>query len=231
MKFNIDTAAARATHATELNDKANSFFMELEDRLSAMTAAEQSALLNHLTAVVASKDATMAFTAGQYAQQNNGQPAAALGAGTAAPSAADETAALGVLMGSPLIDNGVKQALRRLLNPSDPNPLMVEADGTPSELVATRNERDTAKTERDAARQALQDEKDPSKPGSLARQLSDAQVAAVAFDDMVSKGALLPLVQAIEVAADNLDTGMMTSHISGLPELVQAIASGKAAVS
>lgn len=227
--FNATNAkAAAAARLEELTDR---FAAEWEDRSLDLTMTEKEELMQRLLAVLANPNATTAFVAGQYAQQSNGQPAAALGAGSPTQQPADETAALGVLMASPLVDSGVKQALRRLLNPNDPQPILVEADGTPSELVATRRERDDAKRERDTARTELADERNDTKSGSLAKQLADATAAAATSDDLVRKDVVLPLIAAVENAAGDLDTGMMTSQISGLPELDQAITDAKAAVS
>lgn len=96
-----------------------------------------------------------------------------------------EQDALSILQGSAQISNGIKAALRRLLNPRDPNPIGVQGDGTPSEVADLRREIATLEGERDAARQdkadaerKLAEERDPNKAGSLARQLADAQATA-----------------------------------------------------
>lgn len=178
MKLNIDTDAARTAHVSALNDKANAFVMELEDRLDGMTTTEQSSLLDRLAAVVSDKDSTAAFTAGIYAQQSNGQPAAQLGAGSSSANPEDD--ALQVIMASTRVPQGVKAAIVRVITPSDPAFIDVESDGTPKAFRAAERERDAVKTERDEARQELQDERDPNKSGSLAKQLATAQAAAAA---------------------------------------------------
>jgi hypothetical protein len=178
MKLNIDTDAARTAHVSALNDKANAFVMELEDRLDGMTTTEQSSLLDRLAAVVSDKDSTAAFTAGIYAQQSNGQPAAQLGAGSSSANPEDD--ALQVIMASTRVPQGVKAAIVRVITPSDPAFIDVESDGTPKAFRAAERERDAVKTERDEARQELQDERDPNKSGSLAKQLAAAQAAATA---------------------------------------------------
>ena len=190
MKLNIDTDAARTAHVSALNDKANAFVMELEDRLDGMTTTEQSSLLDRLAAVVSDKDSTAAFTAGIYAQQSNGQPAAQLGAGSSSANPEDD--ALQVIMASTRVPQGVKAAIVRVITPSDPAFIDVESDGTPKAFRAAERERDVVKTERDEARQELQDERDPNKSGSLAKQLADvtaerdaARAAGGSFPDDV----------------------------------------------
>lgn len=228
--FNANNARTIVQGAIEADS--DLFAAELEDRFKTMSLNDQQALMRKLREVVADPTSVSAFVAGQYAQNSSGQPAAALGAGSATTQQpADETAALEVLMASPLVDNGVKAALRRLLNPRDPQPILVEPDGTSSELVATRRERDAAKAERDAARTELADERDASKTGSLAKKLADATSAAAVPADLVRKADVQPLLADVEQAASQLSTGMLSSHIDGTVELGQAIDAAKAAVS
>lgn len=118
-----------------------------------------------------------------------------------------EQDAYSVLQGSSQISNGVKAALRRLLNPRDPNTLAVEDDGTPADLADAMRDRDSFKIERDSARnekreaeRELAKERDPNRNGSLAWQLAEAQDAAATPPDMVEK-------TAVESARDKIKDG------------------------
>ena len=229
MKLNIDTDTARATHVAALNEKASAFIIELEDRLDDLTAAEQSALLDHLTVIISSRDNAGAIVAGNYAQQSNGQPAAALGSGS--PSGNPEDDALQVIMTSSRLPQGVKAAILRVITPSDPAFMAVEDDGTPKSLRAAERERDEIKSERDQAKAELANEQNESHNGSLAHQLAAAQAAATVPDELVRKADVLGDIQAIKDKTNQLDTGMMTTRIDGLDELNQVITAAEAAVS
>lgn len=176
---------------------------EASDRLAADVTAllkdptrssvDNETLMQRLADVVADRSSVAAFTAGTYAQQSNGQPAAQLGAGPVE----NETEALDVLIQSTNISNGIKAALRRLLNPRDPNPLMVEADGTPTELVSTRAERDNAKTAKDVAERKLSEERDPNKVDSLQHKLDAALAAHATPADAVNKADVVNFLKEV----------------------------------
>ena len=207
MRLNIDTTTVRGSNTKAINTRASEIIAELEDRLEGMTSTERTALLDRLHAVLSDPDATADFSRGTYAQDSSGNPARALGSGSAG-SIADENAALQVIMASSNVPAGVKAAIVRIITPSDPAHIQVEDDGTPKALRAAERERDTAKTERDQAKQALQDEKDPTKSGSLAKQLADAQAAVATPADMVAKATIKPLAEAAKAAADAVKPSM-----------------------
>jgi hypothetical protein len=168
MATNLSTAAQQLIDAgndadeNELNEAINEAVTKFGQRVAAVQAGtlDKSAL-------------TIDDTSPQPAALDSGsQPVT------------DEAEALNVLIGSSRIDNGVKAALRRLLNPRDPNPLLVEQDGTPSDLRDAEQERDTQKVRANAAETAkteaerkLAEEQDESKSGSLAKQLAEAKAA------------------------------------------------------
>lgn len=158
------------------------------DNLSDQLAADAVAFLNNPGIPRAQKEAALGAAAdlfadpgqlsqlaqGIYAQNSAGQPAAQLGTGSQSDPRQQMTEALNAFGASP----GQARAILRILNaPGDPGHIEVEADGTPSELVAARRERDQARTERDSARADLTNERDANRNGSLAKQLADITAA------------------------------------------------------
>ena len=249
--FNADNG--RQASSQKIESMSDEFAADFEDFLADPSIDRQvkESLVKELRDVVANRSTAKEFAAGTYAQNSAGQPAQALGAGsgnqpnppqpqvTPQPGQTMEDAALHVIMTSTQLPQGVKAGIIRMITPSDPNHLPVATDGTPTELVAARqaltDERDTNKNGSLAHKLAeterkLAEEKDENKSGSLAHQLKAAQRNA-AGTNMVDKAAILPLVQAVEQAASRLDTHMMSSHIEGKTELDQAVAAAKTAVS
>lgn len=146
-----------------------------------------------------------------------------------------ETDAYSVLQSSDQISNGVKAALRRILNPRDPNPIGVDDDGTPTKLADATAQRDTFMNERDSARNEKRDaerelakERDPNKNGSLAWQLAEAQAAAATPPDMVEKAAIQDAYDAIKGGWDRKTEGRMNSDHTVLkrPQDASSIDSG-----
>lgn len=197
MKLNIDTTSTRGAHTKALNTKASTLVMELEDRLDGMTAAQQHELLDQLQAVLGNEDHTAAFAAGTFAQQSSGKPAAALPVGST-PTPNDLQDALDTIMSAPGATDGQKAALKRIFFPGRDH-LDVEDDGTPKALNA-------AKEEARKAKEDLQNEKDPTKSGSLAKQLADAQAATPA--DMVRKADVKTLADEAKTAVDAIKPAM-----------------------
>lgn len=220
---------ARASAHARLEQLTDRFAAEWEDRSVDMTMNEREQLWQKLLDVISDPTATKAFTSEQNAQTTNGQPAA-LGAGSSGqPIEANE--AFQAIMANNSVDQGVKHALRRVLIPNDPDHIPVGRDGTPSELVAARQERDRAKAERDDAQAELANERDANRAGSLARQLADAQAEAAVPAEMIRKDAAQSLIAAVKTAADQLKTSMLSSHIDGIDELNAAIDAANTAVS
>ena len=123
------------------------------------------------------------------------------------------------------VDSGIKLALKRLLTPNDPDHIPVGRDGTPSELVATKRERDQARAERDDARVALLHERDPNRDGSLAKQLAAvtaerdaARAAAGGYDQTTARQRL----NEVDEAIDDL-VGKMGGRVEGKNELKQKL--------
>lgn len=174
-----------------------------------VSEADKEAAIEAAAKIFRNRDTMAALAAGTYAQNSSGQPAAQLGSsGDSTEPNANENAALATLMASPLVDDGVKAALRRLLNPRDPAPLIVEANGTPVAVTSANNERDTAKAAKDAAEAALRDERDPAKAGSLAKQLADANATSSTPADLVRKDAVRPLAEAVKAAIEGIKPSM-----------------------
>lgn len=166
------------------------------------------------------------------ALNSSGQPAAQIGAGSSSngqPAAMDENAALAVLMSSTQVDTGIKIALRRMLDPTHPDPLVVDGRGTPQDITdanterdAMKAERDTMKAERDTARQELADERNDRKDGSLAKRLADATAAGGMTAP--EKAALKQLIEVkVRDRSNALTTGRMSTDINGHDELDEGI--------
>jgi len=205
----FDATAGRQASTDKIETRSNRIAANLEDRLKELSLDDQEALMDRLDAVVASTDTTKSFVAGTYAQDSSGQPARALGSGssTGSPTPNDLQEALNVIMAAPAATDGQKAAMTRIFFPG-PDHINVESDGTPSELVSTRTQRDNEKTAKEAAVQQLADERDPNKNGSLAKQLADAQATPTAPVGMVAKADIktaaeeaLAKVKAVKVSA------------------------------
>lgn len=222
--------------ATKGKKKVNDQIDENTDEVAALfddlKPRKRLAVSAKLKEVLADEVAVEAFLAGD--QPSNPQPAQ-LGAGqggqspTPQPAVTNETEALDILVQSPNISNGVKAALRRLLNPRDPQPLLVEADGTPTAVRDAERERNNQKTRADTADQAkvdaeqkLNEERDPAKVGSLANKLAAAQAAAAVPADMMPKANAKVLLEGIKT-----DVGALKApanvKISGKKELLDKL--------
>ena len=151
---------------------------EFAARFNELKPRQQLTLLEQFNQLLDSPDQVSAFQAGTYAQNSAGQPAAQLGTGTttATPTSSNAQEGLQAILDDNNVDSGIKLALKRLLTPNDPDHIPVGRDGTPSELVAAKRERDQARTERDAARVELTNERDVNRNGSLAKQLADVTI-------------------------------------------------------
>lgn len=189
------------------------------------------------------------------ATNSSGQPAAQLGSGASQSSTPSNSSnsgssggsqpptpqeALDSMMNSPLLSSGVKNALRRLLNPHDPQVIAVESDGTPVEVKALSNELRDERNENKSGTLAnklkvsetkLADEQDESKPGSLAGKLKAAKAVPATPAGTVAKADVKSELDKVKAAADDLDTSMMSSKIDGLTELEQAIKDAEQLVS
>lgn len=225
---------------TDQIDSASNTFAALFDELP---PRQQLVVLENANTMMSDPDSVSAFTAGTYAQNSSGQPAQVLGAGSNATGGGaqptpitSETEALAVLMNSPNNSNGVKAALRRLLYPSDPNPIRVDLDGTPVEIVTANRERDAMKTERNSAQQAkadaeqeLKDEKDPNKVNSLQHKLDAAQARAATPADSVLKTEMETLLDDLKTDVEGLKTPARVK-ITGKTELVNKITAAKSSL-
>lgn len=186
---------------------------EFAARFTSLPPREQLAFLQKANELLDDPSNVSAFQAGTYAQNSSGQPAAALGTGRT--SNAQE--GLQAILDDGAVDPGIKLALKRLLTPSDPDHIPVGRDGTPSELVAARRERDTARTDRDAARVELTKERDATVTGSLANQLAiaiaernAAQATASGYDQTVARAAAQAVLDAL-----NAQRGKMGGDVVG----------------
>jgi len=220
----FDANAGRQVSTQKIDQLTNRFAAEFEDRMKDLSMSEQEALVEKLVEVMSGLD-----TARSFATNSAGQPAAALGSGssTGTPTPNDLQEALNVIMAAPAATDGQKAAMTRIFFPG-PDHINVESDGTPSELVSTRTQRENERTAKETAVQQLADERDPNKNGSLAKQLADAQATPA---NVVAKATVLPLVEAVEQAASQLDTHLMSSHIDGIDDLDAAVVAAKNAVS
>ncbi len=164
----FDATAGRQAITNKIDQMTDRFAAEFEDRMSDLSMSEREALVAQLLQVMSGTD-----SARNFATNSAGQPAAQLGTGTttATPnSGSNAQEGLQAILNDGTVDPGIKLALRRLLTPGDPEHIPVGRDGTPSELVA-------AKRERDAARVELTNERDVNRNGSLAKQLADVTAA------------------------------------------------------
>lgn len=217
--FNATTARQTADQQfEELTDK---FALEFEDRTAGMTNTEKSKLMHRLLDVMTDKNATTAFATGQYAQNSQGQPAAAIGTGQQPPT--NEQEALAFLLASGSLPSGVKQALKRLLNPQDPAHIRVWADGTPEEVSNLRQQ------VADLTGQ-LAAERDPAVAGSLKQRLA-AATAAANPSNCVRKDAVKTALDAVKTALDAVKTSALSSRIEGLEEAKARVANATQLVS
>lgn len=199
------------------------------EEMSDQLAADAVSFLQNPSIPRAHKEAAMAAAAaifadpgqlsqlaqGTYAQNSAGQPAAALGTGDSSHANAQE--GLRAIMSDDAIDPGIKLALTRLLTPADPDHIPVGRDGTPSELVAARRERDMARTDRDAARVELTKEHDATTAGSLANRLATAiaerdaaQATVGGYDQASARAAAQAVLDAL-----NAQRGKMGGDVVG----------------
>ncbi len=200
---------------------------EFAARFTSLSPREQLAFLQKANELLDDPNQVLAFQTGTYAQNSAGQPAAQLGTGTttATPTPSNAQEGLQAILGDSSVDPGIKLALRRVLTPTDPGYLPVDREGTPTELVATRQQRDQARTERDAARVELVNERDAARNGSLAKLLADvtaerdaARAAAGGYDQAAAQAALDAVDQSIEDLV-----GKMGGRVEGRSELKQKL--------
>lgn len=175
---------------TDEVDRRSDEFAALFDDL---TPRQQLVFLEKANLLLVDPDSVDAFNSGTYAQNSNGQPAAALGSGSSggAPVPADLQQALQVIGADSRVTPGMMTAVGRVLSdPNDAGHMAVEPDGTPTELKNARTERDNAKTAKDAAEKELREQKDENHTGSLAQKLRDALAAPPAPAGTVNKAAV-----------------------------------------
>lgn len=198
---------------------------EFAARFTSLSPREQLAFLQKANELLDDPNQVLAFQAGTYAQNNAGQPAAQLGTGSPSSNSGNAQEGLQAILSDDNVDSGIKLALKRLLTPNDPDHIPVGRDGTPSELVAAKRERDQARTERDAARVELTNEHDVNRNGSLAKQLADvtterdaARAAAGGYNQTAAQAALDAVDQSIEDLV-----GKMGGRVEGRNELKQQL--------
>ena len=161
---------------------------------------------------------------------SNGQQAAqqpALGAGNGQQVSAKE--GLNAIMADASVNDGVKNALRRILTPNAADYIPVGNDGTPSELATTRQERDAnkqraddAERARDEANQKLTYEQDASKSHSLASKLKAANTQA-SPTNQVDKSMLKPLVKQLEDAVQAEKTSLTSTKVQGHDKVEEVV--------
>ena len=205
---------------------------EFAARFTSLSPREQLAFLQKANELLDDPNQVLAFQTGTYAQNSTGQPAAQLGTGSPSSNSGNAQEGLQAILSDDNVDSGIKLALKRLLTPNDPDHIPVGRDGTPSELVAAKRERDQARTERDAARVELLHERDPNRDGSLAKQLAAvtaerdaARAAAGGYNQTAALAALAAVDQAIED-----QVGKMGGRVEGRSELKQKLSNLLAAV-
>ena len=157
-----------------VTDQVDTLSDEFAARFNDLKPRDQLTFLKKANELLDNPDQVSSFQAGTYAQNSAGQPAAQLGTGSQSDPRQQMAEALNAFGAS----QGQAQAILRILNaPGDPGHLEVDDRGNPSELVAAKRERDQARTERDAALDALANERDVNRNGSLAKQLADVTAA------------------------------------------------------
>ena len=199
---------------------------EFASRFDELPPRQQLTLLQQFNQLLDAPDQVSAFQAGTYAQNSAGQPAAALGAGTdAAQPTITPQQAVQAIMDNRSVNSGIKLAIRRLLTPGDPERIQVDDRGTWTALVDTE-------VERDAALDALANERNPRHHGSLAQQLAAvtaerdaaraerdaARAAAGGYDQTTARQRLGEVDEAI----DDL-VGKMGGRVEGRNELKQKL--------
>ena len=221
--------------ATKGQQAADTRLESLSDQLAAdavaflgdpsIARARKEAALAAAANIFADPDQLGRLAQGTYAQNSAGQPAAQLDAGTTTATQTNARDGLQAILNDGAVDPGIKLALKRLLTPNDPDHIPVGRDGTPSELVATKRERDQARTECDDARVALLHERDPNRDGSLAKQLAAvtaerdaARAAAGGYNQTAAQAALDAVDQSIEDLV-----GKMGGRVEGRAELKQKL--------
>lgn len=217
--FNATDARIRIASIIEADS--DLFAAELEDRFAGMSLTDKQTLMRKLRDLIADPNSTAAFVQGTYAQNSQGQPAAAIGTGQQPPT--NEQEALAFLLNSGSLPSGVKQALKRLLNPQDPAHIRVWADGTPEEVSNLRQQ------VADLTGQ-LAAERDPAVAGSLKQRLA-AATAAANPSNCVRKDAVKTALDAVKTALDAVKTSALSSRIEGLEEAKARVANATQLVS
>lgn len=248
MKLTIDTDKAAAARQDELDAKASALVNLLGTRLDSLDEAGQDALFESLQAVMASNDSTAAVAAGTFAQNAAGTaPAQALGAGSGQPYPANITADQALQVLQQHLGQGEQMLLRRLtLPPGSNSRIDVDPQGDDVRIGRLRQQLTDKEAETTTLRGTLTRimlDQGLTAPAGNSAFPNDAaqQVAQVVQDkvsaagatpaDHVAKATITPLVNAIETAAGNLSSSMVSSQIAGKVELDQAVTAAKTAVS
>jgi len=226
----FDATAGRQASTQKIDQLTDRFAAEFEDRMKDLSMSEQETLVEKLVDVVSGLDAARSF-----ATNAAGQPAAALGTGGAQQFDPTQITAQQALTALATHEPRLGPVLQRmalgLQSPNTPGALVVNQNGEFAELDAARREVADKERERADAVRELNEERDANHNGSLAHQLAAAQNAAATPVDAVAKATMLPLVEAVEQAASQLGTHMMTSNIDGIDELNAKVAAAKSAAS
>lgn len=176
---------------------------EFASLFTTLPVREQLALIQRMNEMLSDDQQVQALIDGTFGQQGSGSPAA-LGAGTTSSQPLDTSAALQVILNDPNGDEGIKAALRRIMVPRDPEHIPVGRDGTPAEITSLKRQITSLTNERDRAQQALDDEQDPNKTGSLAHQLAAVQATPATPADMVRKDAVKSLADEAKILVDSI---------------------------
>lgn len=158
---------------------------------AAMTQSRQNEAVNRLTTAMAV--ATSALQAGTAISQadidtiveilrDHGATVDNIGPSVGAggpPQPLTATLAVQHLLTDPSVSPGKKAALRRLLNPNDPEQIEVDPTGTPTEVLRLQRELVAVTDHRNQVRAQLDIERDPAVPTSLAGRLRAAQNATM----------------------------------------------------
>lgn len=187
---------------------------------------KQREVLDKMNAILVNSDSIDALTAGTYAQDSSGAPAKALGSAATSGTPSDSGEALKVILADTTVDEGFKHLLRRGYDQSAPDHIVVERDGTPKELLATRKERDAAKTAQKAAEDKLAEQLDDTKSGSLAEQLKKAKASPPApAADVVKKSDMKASLEDIKTDVEALK-GKVGGNVTGKKELLEKLDKG-----
>lgn len=209
----FDATAGRQAITNKIDQMTDRFAAEFEDRMSDLSMSEREALVAQLLQVMSGTD-----SARNFATNSAGQPAAQLGTGSPSSNPGNAQEGLQAILGDSSVDPGIKLALKRLLTPGDPDHIPVGRDGTPSELVAAKRERDQAKAELDAARVELTNERDVNRNGSLAKQLADVTAqhdAARSSASGYDQAAAHAKAEALHKAIRDLTSSRMSNEVAG----------------